>query len=85
MSNGKMLVGVSYFKNREPVDNYSDADMVTVAVVGNSEINGQLFTVIILDSSEKPSWMPAKDNSEILRITTKELSEFTDLDIDSES
>ena len=84
MSNGKMLVGVSYFKNREPVDNYSDADMVTVAVVGDSEINGQLFTVTILDNSEKPSWIPAKDNLEILRITTKELSEFIDIDIESE-
>ena len=80
-----MLVGVSYFKDREPVDNYSDADMVTVLVIGDSKLGGQLFTVFILDSSIKPSWMLAKRNSDLIEITEKELSEFTDLDLDSES
>ena len=84
MSDGKILVGVSYFNNREPVDNYSDADMVTVAVLDDSELSGQLFTVAILDNSLKPSWVPAKRNLGLLRITVKELSEFTDIDIESE-
>ena len=82
MIDDKIRVGVSYFKNYEPVDNYSDANMATVSVLGNSELSGQLFTVTILNNSIKPSWVPDKNNSDILKITEEELSEFTDEDID---
>ena len=77
---GKILVGVSYFNNREPVDFYSDADTVTVSVLGDSELNGQLFTLTIVDNTLKPSWMPAKNDSEILEITEEVLTELLDGD-----
>ena len=77
---GKMLVGVAYFKDREPVDNYSDANTATVSVLGDSELNGQLFTLTILDNSIKPSWMPAVNDSEILEITEEVLTKLLDGD-----